>query len=406
MNQSYCSLAWVGITTDPDGSLRPCCVSDDKVTKDDGSLYNLGVDKLEDIYNSNFYKNLRQDMLDGKLIPGCKTCYSNEKYGRESRRLINNSLFANIEYTETTAEVKIQYLDMRLGNQCNLKCRMCSPMNSSMVEEEFEQNPDPVLDRFYLKSEISVENWFETETFDNNINPHLSNIVTLYMTGGEPTLIKKNYDIMQRLIDNGQHDKLTLVINTNMTNTNPKFYALLKQFKKVIIQMSIDAVDDLAYYIRYPTDFKVVDKTIHDLLSLGDNIILRAGPVIQTLNLNKLVDLFEYCENINKKYKRLVIDIRPGFVFLPAYNDITYLPKQYKMDCFRKIYMWMMQNCKYQSPQFKNTINALKGKCYEDNFDIGKIKDFLAFNTALDNIRNMKLQDYNKELYNAIKIYE
>jgi hypothetical protein len=68
--------------------------------------------------------------------------------------------------------------------------------------------------------------------------------------------------------------------------------------------------------------------------------------------------------------------------------------------------MWMMQNCKYQSQQFKNTINALKGKCYEDNLDIDKIKDFLAFNTALDNIRNMKLQDYNKELYDTIKIYE
>jgi organic radical activating enzyme len=406
MNQSYCSLAWVGITTDPDGSLRPCCVSDDKVTKDDGSLYNLGTDKLEDIYNSNFYKNFRQDMLDGKLIPGCETCYSNEKYGRESRRLISNNTFVDQQFTDTHSDIKIQYLDMRLGNQCNLKCRMCSPMNSSMVEEEFDQNPDPVLDRFYLKSEISVENWFETETFDNNINPHLSDIVTLYMTGGEPTLIKKNYDIMQRLIDNGQHEKLTLIINTNMTNTNPKFYTLLKQFKKVIIQMSIDAVDDLAYYIRYPTDFKVVDKTIYDLLSLGDNITLRAGPVIQTLNLNKLVDLFEYCENINRKYKRLVIDIRPGFVFLPAYNDITYLPKQYKMDCFRKVYMWMMQNCKYQSQQFKNTINALKGKCYEDNLDIDKIKDFLAFNTALDNIRNMKLQDYNKELYDTIKIYE
>jgi MoaA/NifB/PqqE/SkfB family radical SAM enzyme len=396
----------VGITTDPDGSLRPCCVSDDKVTKDDGSLYNLGVDKLEDIYNSTFYKNLRQDMLDGKLISGCETCYSNEKYGRESRRLINNSLFANSEYTETTAEVKIQYLDMRLGNQCNLKCRMCSPMNSSMIEEELKQNPDPVLDRFYLKSEISVENWFETETFDNNINPHLGNIVTLYMTGGEPTLIKKNYDIMQRLIDVGQHEKLTLIINTNMTNANPRFYALLKQFKKVIIQMSIDAVDDLAYYIRYPTDFKVVDKIIHDLLSLGDNITLRATPVIQTLNLNKLVDLFEYFENINRKYKRLVVDIRPGFVFMPEYNDIIHLPKEYKINCFRKIYVWMMQNCKYQSLQFKNTINALKGKCYEDNLDTDKIKDFLAFNTTLDNIRNMKLQDYNKELYDAIKIYE
>jgi organic radical activating enzyme len=278
-------------------------------------------------------------------------------------------------------------------------------MNSSLVEEEFKQNPDPVLDRFYLKSEISVEDWFETDMFDENINVHLKNMVTLYMTGGEPTLIKKNYDIMQRLIDASQHENVTLIINTNMTNTNPKFYALLKQFKKVIIQMSIDAIDDLATYIRYPTEFNVVDKTIKDLLALGNNITLRAGPVIQILNLNKLTDLFEYCEKYNRTYKKCVIDIRPGFVFLPAHNDIMYLPKQYKIDCYRKIYMWMLDKCRYQSPQFKNTINALKGKCYEDSFDASKIKDFLEFNMALDKIRDMRLENYNKELYEAIKQY-
>lgn len=169
--------------------------------------------------------------------------------------------------------------------------------------------------------------------------------------------------------------------------------------------MSIDAIGDLAYYIRYPTDFNVVDKTIKDLLALGDNITLRAGPVIQILNLNKLVDLFEYCENYNRQHKRLVIDIRPGFVFMPSHNDITYLPKQYKMDCFRKIYIWMMQHCKYQSSQFKNTMTSLKNKCYEDNLDVDKLRDFVRFNSALDNIRNMKLSDYNGELYEAIKEY-
>jgi len=402
MNSSYCSLAWVGITTDPDGTLRPCCVSGDRILKDDGTPYNIGVDNLDTIYNSNFYKKLRRDMLDGATIPGCETCYSNEKYGRESRRLINNETFKEQSFTDTHSDLKIQYLDLRLGNQCNLKCRMCSPMNSSMVEEEFNKNPHPILDKFYLKSTIEIEDWYDRETFDNNINSHLKNLVTLYMTGGEPTLIKKNYDIMQRLIDSGTNDTVTLIINTNMTNTNPKFYELIKQFKKVIIQMSIDAIDDLAYYIRYPTDFKVVDKTIKDLLSLGNNITLRAGPVVQTLNLNKLVDLFEYLENFNRQYKRQVIDIRPGFVFMPEYNNIIYLPKQYKVDCYRKIYMWMMNNCKYQSPQFTNTMNALKGKCYEDKFDKQKLKDFLDFNTALDNIRNTKLEEYNKELYNMV----
>jgi hypothetical protein len=65
----------------------------------------------------------------------------------------------------------------------------------------------------------------------------------------------------------------------------------------------------------------------------------------------------------------------------------------------------MLDKCRYQSPQFKNTINALKGKCYEDSFDASKIKDFLEFNMALDKIRDMRLENYNKELYEAIKQY-
>jgi organic radical activating enzyme len=402
MNQSYCSLAWLGVTTDPDGTLRPCCVSRDKILKDDGTPYNIGIDKLETIYNSNYYKNLRRDMLDGVKIAGCETCYSNENTGRESRRLINNQHFKDFSFTSTSADTDIRYLDLRLGNQCNLKCRMCSPMNSSMVEDEFSKNPDPILDKFYLKSNITVNNWYETDIFDHNINPHIPNLSTLYMTGGEPTLIKKNYDIMQRLLDNGRNDVI-LIINTNMTNTNPKFYQLLKQFKKVIVQMSIDAIDDLATYIRYPTDFKVVDQTIHELLSLGDNVNLIAGPVIQTLNLNRLVELFEYLENFNRRYKKRVIDINPGFVFNPSYNNIIHLPLQYKIDCYRKIYMWMMTDCKYQSMIFRNTITSLKHKCYDDQFDQGQLRDFLAFNTVLDKIRNASLEKANPELYQMIK---
>ena len=404
MNTSYCSLAWVGITTDPDGSLRPCCVSSDKILKDDGTAFNIGIDKLETIYNSNFYKNLRKDMLNNTYISGCDTCYNNEKYGRESRRIISNDTFKSKVYTDTNSDLDIKYLDLRLGNQCNLKCRMCNPINSSMIEKELEDNS--ILNQYYQKPLFKNKEWFNSEIFEENIGPHLSNLVTFYMTGGEPTLVKKNYDIMQRLIDNGQNENVTLIINTNMTNTNPKFYELLKQFKKVIIQMSIDGIDDIANYIRYPTNFNDVDNTIKELISLNSsNISLKATPVIQILNLNKLVDLFEYFEKFNRMYKKQVIDIRPGFVFHPDYNNIEHLPKEYKIECFRKIYFWMLNNSKYQSIQFSNSIKALKTKCYEDKFNPSKLKEFYEFNKTLDKIRNNDLAVCNSELYSVIKDY-
>jgi len=403
MNNSFCSLAWLGVTVDPDGTLRPCCVSTDKILKDDGTEFNLGADKLQDIYNSNYYRTLRKQMRDGEYIKGCETCYNNEKYGRESRRLINNESYKDFNYD--SEDLSIQYMDLRLGNLCNLKCRMCSPLNSSLVEDEYVNNPSSIYDQYSFISKHNLQNWYNTDIFDENINAHFQNVTTLYLTGGEPTLIKKNYDILQRLIDLGQHKKMSLIINTNMTNSNPKFYELIKDFKSVIIQMSVDAIDDLNYYIRYPTDWNQVDKTLKDLINLEGNISLRATPVIQILNLNGIVDLFNYFENFNKLANRLIIDIRPGFVHNPHHLNMQYLPKEYKIECYRKIHKWMFDSCQYQSNTFKDFIQALKKKCYEDSFDLTLLKSFMEYNSHLDKLRSVSLKDYNPTLYKLLEKY-
>lgn len=401
MNKSFCSLAWRGITTDPDGSLRPCCVSTDKILKDDGSEYNLGHDTLDQIYNSNYYRTLRQKMLNGEYVEGCQTCYSNEDNGRESRRLINNNNFADEIFDDN---LSIKYMDLRLGNLCNLKCRMCSPMNSSLIEDEYT-NEDTVLKKYYLKSNQTDKEWFSRPQFDDNINKHLANLHTLYLTGGEPTLIKKNYEILQRLINLGQHKNVTLIINTNMTNSNHKFYELIKDFKSVIIQMSVDAIGDYANYIRYPSNFANVNETLNDLTNLEGNIKLVAGPVLQILNLNTIVEVFEYFENFNRSAGKALIDIRPGFVYNPHHLNLLYLPKDFKVECYRKIYIWMLEKCQYQSIFFKNFIHALKNKCYEDSMDVTRLKSFMEYNTHLDKLRNMSLEKYNPQLFNVLKSY-
>lgn len=401
MNNTFCSLAWLGITTDPDGSIKPCAVSTDKITKDDGSDFNLGIDSLQDIYNSKAYVSIREKMLKGETVTGCDVCYNNEKYGRESRRLINNAIFKDEDYSKTVVDLNIKHFDLRLSNKCNLKCRMCSPMNSSLIEEEYLENKD-TLDSFYFKSNSQLADWADTQTFDDNFNSQINNVHTLYMTGGEPTVIKKNYDILQRLIDSGRSKDITVMINTNLVSYNPKFYNLMKQFGNVIVQISIDAIDGLATYIRYPSDFKTIDKNLRELLALEGNISIKATCAIQILNLNKLDKLFDYFESFNRSAGRQVIDIRPIFVQHPQRSDFIYLPTAYKIACFRKVFIWMMNDCKYQSPQFKDSINALKKKCYETVNPENHLIDFIKFNNELDRIRNVSLRDYNTELYQVL----
>ena len=95
-NKSFCALAWMHISTNTDGSIRPCCVSTDFIKKENGENYNLGRDSLSDIYHSPDYIQLRQTMIDGKPIQGCTRCYKQEEAGSKSYRQLYNEQYSNV----------------------------------------------------------------------------------------------------------------------------------------------------------------------------------------------------------------------------------------------------------------------------------------------------------------------
>jgi hypothetical protein len=68
-------MPWINISADSDGSIKPCCISSQFITKENGERYNLGYDKIEDIVNSNDYIEIRRKMLAGELVDGCSRCH-------------------------------------------------------------------------------------------------------------------------------------------------------------------------------------------------------------------------------------------------------------------------------------------------------------------------------------------
>ena len=404
MTESFCVLPWVNITVDPDGAIKPCCISHDYIKKEDGTKFNLGYDSIDDIYNSKEYVELRQKMLDNEYISGCDVCYHNEKTGRQSRRLINNEQYKDVVPTTTESNLKIKFFDLRFGNLCNLKCRMCSPANSNQIAKEITEINNEEYSKFYPLFDLDSEEWWETNTFDENIKSQVDNIDTIYMTGGEPTVIEKNFDIMGELIELDKSKDITLIINTNLTNTNPKFYQYLPNFKSVILQLSIDGYEGVQEYLRYPSRFSQIDESIHKLIEM-ENVKLWATPVIQIGNLNKIVDLFKYFEDINIKENKPLIDIRPILLQDPQHMNIDYLPKDFKQKAFAKVFMWMLNDCKWQSQIFKDTVNALKARCQEESKDINMLKEYVKFNNLLDNHRGQTLADCNYDLHTLLKDY-
>ena len=86
MSKSMCIVPWVGFSNDPDGTVRACCISKERVTKENGDLYYTQLDNVKDIFHSPYMKQLRQDFIDGKKPKNCEVCWKDEENGYTSKR--------------------------------------------------------------------------------------------------------------------------------------------------------------------------------------------------------------------------------------------------------------------------------------------------------------------------------
>lgn len=395
---TYCVLPWLHIATDPDGSIKPCCISTDHIKKIDGTEFNLGKDSIDDIFNSPNYLDIRAKMIAGEKVNGCNQCYQQEKYGGISQRLQYNMTYPR-KFTNIVADVNITYFDLRFGNLCNLNCRSCSPRNSSQFAKEIEEISDRSILKFHAPFK-GVEEWYDTEIFENNLNSQLSNITTLYITGGEPTIVKKNYEILNSLIENGRSKYITIKISSNMTNFNSLFFEMIDKFKNVIFFASIDGYGKMQEYLRYPSNWEQIDNTIKKLIT-KTNITVIPTPVIQLTNINKITELFEYFENMNKKLNKSKFSIMPIVLDNPSHLDLINLPKSFKLKCLEKIETFL-KNCKFQNKLFYNKIEIVKNKCLSDDISIERLNLYKEYNSILDKHRNQCLSEVDPELFSVL----
>ena len=82
-----CMLPWISIETSPIGTARPCCLAVDEITKPNGTKYNLKENTLQEIYQSPYMQDLRQQFLNDDKPETCRRCWDEEAAGRTSKRM-------------------------------------------------------------------------------------------------------------------------------------------------------------------------------------------------------------------------------------------------------------------------------------------------------------------------------
>ena len=129
------------LATNASGNFRVCCNSTpgkNFILKSDNTPYKIYKDNLNDVWNSDTYKNIRRQFLNDERPEICERCFREEDSGiRSARQGWNDQWMFDYEKSETP-KLNAYYLDIRLGNLCNLKCIMCNPYASNQWVKEWE----------------------------------------------------------------------------------------------------------------------------------------------------------------------------------------------------------------------------------------------------------------------------
>ncbi len=299
-NKTYCRVPFDSVTVSPTGRMQLCCEAQWTGGTEKTKLKD--VNSIHDWFNGRYLTSVRKKMLNGERVSECETCYKNESTHGSSTRTWRNAKY--FEQHNDLQEQSIKKVDLKLGNKCNLKCKMCFPYASSELWKEWKQlgwntkDKDPNSDTSwkyydgYFKEDYS---WPKVTSNIDKIKKASEGTKVLHVTGGEPTINPEFFDLLNHLIATGDSKNITLEVTTNATKIHPRFFNTVKQFKELVLTVSMDGVDKTYEYVRYPAKFDVVFENIKKYSAfvgtLGGNSKLKFNFVLQMWNLHNAVDV-------------------------------------------------------------------------------------------------------------------
>jgi organic radical activating enzyme len=237
-------------------------LADDEIVDNEGNKFDLNTANFQDIQNSTHMRGLRQQFLDSQQPQTCRKCWSEERAGRTSKRMHTLDRLKHMGISnEWTADAKpLIFLDLKLGNICNLKCRICGSWSSSQfAAEDIAQLPHEEQKKSHAYTMLRSGAWpRENQQFWSEIDHHLTDIRYIEFTGGEPFMIAEHFDMLQGMVDRGIADQVEIHYNTNGTQYPERGEQIWRHFRKVEIAFSIDDVGVRFEYQRSNAEWKLV----------------------------------------------------------------------------------------------------------------------------------------------------
>ena len=298
-HDKFCILPWVSLETSPIGTVRPCCLAEQEIKDELGNKYKLIATDLDTVQHSEYMQKLRSAFLAGEKPSTCRKCWNEERAGRTSKRMHTLNRLKHIipDWEWTQDATPLLFIDFKLGNICNLKCRICGSWSSSQfAAEEIKFEGKDNIHYQMLKDGAWPR---ENQSFWDNLVPVMKHVRYMEFTGGEPFMIQEHFDLLQRLVDAGVANEIEIHYNTNGTHYPGHAEKIWQHFKTVEIAFSIDDIGPRFEYQRMNADWNEVNENIsrfRELRHKSSNIQLQVCSTVNVFNVMYLEDLAHWID--------------------------------------------------------------------------------------------------------------
>ena len=325
-----------GLRLATNGTFFACCHTfNAPFRNEEGELLRAGEYSIDDALNSHTRQTMLKEFKNDIRSAACKVCWDAEDAGFESKRIRDNITFRETNRAiPTRKDDDIFFLELNLGNTCNLACRICHISASSKW-----RNDHKVLHPNYSEAELDAEVLEYSKAYldDSSIWKYLKDILPkiqqLDIYGGEPMLMKKQWEILEFCVKEGYAHSQFMSFNTNGTIVTPKYIDILTSFHMSRIGFSLDGVGDRFHYLRYPGNWLTVNNNITKWLETREKIekdpnkhnklLLEIACTISALNVMYVFEMLDYA--LERDIKLFI-----SFVYNPVYLSITNLPEDVK----------------------------------------------------------------------------
>ncbi len=299
---------FTGLATREDGAICACCRSH--------PVGFIQEQKLEDIWNNDTMKRIRRQVLNNERPAECEPCFNLEDQGVESlrqRHISGKIPEARINlYPNALEKLKEDYsmpfeiptMELKLNNLCNLKCRMCHPMDSTSWNdweqiEQFYEKENNIM--FHIVNEHNLKNKPFLDKFQDNpewwssLEKLLPYFRRVEFAGGEPLMDPQHYRILDILAPYGNQIEIKYATNLSMLGKrNRTIWEYWPKFKSVAVNVSIDGIGSSYEYIRGNASWSELINNIKQIQTISNISRIVGAVTVQVSNIMVLDKIIEY----------------------------------------------------------------------------------------------------------------